>query len=186
MLVERGLAREWGSGARATGWSCSGGWDVRIVGVAVEPDNVAFPLTVTPRVYTSEASWDHPVSVNLALLWLVDPARADITLAQARATTFGIGGLSFVTRAGIEVLLGQAAGIVIALLVAFSLVALVAAGTMLAATAQADVQRRLPAFGVQRALGFTPGPARGAAGGRGGAGRGARPPSPGSPRARSR
>ena len=97
------------------------------------------------------------MSANLALLWLADPERADITLAQARATSFGIGGLSFVTRAGIEVLLGQAAGIVIALLVAFSLVALVAAGTMLAASAQADVQRRLPAFGVQRALGFTPG-----------------------------
>ena len=96
------------------------------------------------------------MSVNLALLWLVDPGRADITLAQARATSFGIGGLSFVTRAGIEVLLGQAAGIVISLLVAFSLVALVAAGTMLAAGAQAETQRRLPAFGVQRALGFTP------------------------------
>jgi ABC-type antimicrobial peptide transport system permease subunit len=45
---------------------------------------------------------------------------------------------------------------VIALLVAFALVALVAAGTMLAAGAHADVQRRLPAFGVQRTLGFTP------------------------------
>ena len=53
-------------------------------------------------------------------------------------------------------LLSQAAGIVISLLVAFSLVALVAAGTMLAAGAHADVQRRLSAFGVQRALGFTP------------------------------
>ena len=54
-------------------------------------------------------------------------------------------------------LLGQAAGIVISLLVAFSIVALAAAGTMLAAGAQAEVQRRLPAFGVRRALGFTPG-----------------------------
>ena len=159
---------------------------MRIVGVAIEPDNVAFPLTVTPRVYTSEASWDHPVSVNLALLWLADPARADITLAQARATTFGIGGLSFVTRAGIEVLLGQAAGIVISLLVAFSLVALVAAGTMLAATAQADVQRRLPA--LRR-------PARARVHARAGSRRARRPrrrgspcppPRPGSPWARSR
>ena len=56
-----------------------------------------------------------------------------------------------------QVLLSQAAGIVISLLVAFSLVALVAAGTMLAAGAHADVQRRLSAFGVQRAIGFTPG-----------------------------
>jgi len=156
VVVERGLATEWGL-APGDRMVVFGGWEVRIVGVAVEPDNVAFPLTVTPRVYTSEASWDHPVSVNLALLWLADPGRADITLTQARATSFGIGGLSFVTRAGIEVLLGQAAGIVISLLVAFSLVALLAAGTMLAASAQAEVQRRLPAFGVQRALGFTPG-----------------------------
>ena len=102
---------------------------------------------------------------NVAQLWLADPDRADITLAQARATSFGVGNLTFVTRAGIQVLLGQAAGIVISLLVAFSLVALVAAGTMLAAGAQADVARRLPAFGVQRALGFTPGAAGGAAGG---------------------
>ncbi len=156
VVVERGLAREWGL-APGDRMAVFGGWHVRIVGVAVEPDNVAFPLTVTPRVYTSEASWDHPVSVNLALLWLVDPRRADITLTQARATSFGIGNLAFITRAGIEVLLGQAAGIVISLLVAFSLVALVAAGTMLAASAHADVQRRLPAFGVRRALGFTPG-----------------------------
>jgi predicted lysophospholipase L1 biosynthesis ABC-type transport system permease subunit len=156
VVVERGLAAEWDL-APGDRMLMFGGWPVRIVGVAVEPDNVAFPLTVTPRVYASEASWDRPVSVNLAQLWLADPRRADITLAQARANTFGIGGLEFVTRTGIEVLLGQAAGIVIALLVGFSLVALVAAGTMLAAGAHAQVQRRLAAFGVQRALGFTPG-----------------------------
>ena len=71
-------------------------------------------------------------------------------------TSFGIGSLSFVTREGVRVLLSQAAGIVISLLVAFSLVALLGAGTMLAAGAHADVQRRLGAIGVQRALGFTP------------------------------
>ena len=155
VVVERGLAREWNlaPGDRLVAW---GHYALRVVGVAIEPDNVAFPLTVTPRVYVSERDWDRPAPANVALLWLADPARADITLSQARATSFGIGSLSFVTRTGIEALLGQAAGIVIALLVAFSLVALVAAGTMLAASAQAEVQRRLPAFGVQRALGFTP------------------------------
>ena len=56
-----------------------------------------------------------------------------------------------------EILLSQAAGIVISLLVAFSFVALLAAGTMLAAGAHADVQRRLTGLGVQRALGFGPG-----------------------------
>ncbi|HTE63447.1 MAG TPA: FtsX-like permease family protein, partial [Solirubrobacteraceae bacterium] len=153
VVVERGLAREW---RLAPGDALTVGRDRRlqVVGVAVEPDNVAFPLTVTPRVYV-RARGDVPV--NLALLWLADPGRADITLTQARATSFGIGNLAFITRAGIEVLLGEAAGIVISLLVAFSLVALVTAGTMLAASAQADVQRRLPSFGVRRALGFTPG-----------------------------
>ena len=123
------------------------------------PDNVAFPLAATPRVWTTDAGVDWPGrdDVNTVQLWLNDPDRADITLTQARATSFGVGSLTFITRAGIEVLLGQAAGIVISLLVAFSLVALVAAGTMLAAGAHADVQRRLPAFGLQRALGFTPG-----------------------------
>ena len=83
-------------------------------------------------------------------------SKADVTLTQARAVSFGLGRLEFVTREGVKVLLGQAAGIVISLLVAFSLVALVAAGTMLAAGAHADVQRRLGALGVQRALGFSP------------------------------
>jgi ABC-type lipoprotein release transport system permease subunit len=156
VVVERGLAREWDL-APGDRMQVFRGWDARIVGIAIEPDNVAFPLTVAPRIYASDRSWDVPVTANLAQLWLADPGRGDITLAQARATSFGIGGLSFVTRAGIEVLLGQAAGIVISLLVAFALVALVAAGTMLAASAHADVQRRLPAFGVRRALGFTPG-----------------------------
>ena len=62
----------------------------------------------------------------------------------------------------------------IALLVAFSLVALAAAGVMLAAGAQAEVQRRLHGIGVQRALGFTPRADRGAAGARRRAARAAR------------
>ena len=173
VVVERGLAREWGI-APGDRMQVFGGWDVRVVGVAIEPDNVAFPLTVTPRVYTSEASWDHPVSVNLALLWLVDPDRADITLTQARATSFGIGNLAFITRAGIEVLLGQAAGIVIALLVAFSARGAGGGGD--------DAGRRracggaAPAAVVRRAAGarLHARAARSDPGARGGAGRGAR------------
>ena len=91
------------------------------------------------RASTTLAVGAPGLPANLALLWLNDPGRADVTLTQARATSFGVGNLQFVTRAGIQVLLGQAAGIVISLLVAFSLVALVAAGTMLAAGAAADV-----------------------------------------------
>jgi putative ABC transport system permease protein len=154
VVVEQGLAREWDL-------HVGDALDVgrlgpqRVVGVAVSPDNVAYPLARAARVYVSGAGFD--VEANIALLWLNDRSKADVTLTQARAVSFGLGRLEFVTREGVRVLLGQAAGIVISLLVAFSLVALAAAGTMLAAGAHADAQRRLPAFGVQRALGFTPG-----------------------------
>jgi ABC-type antimicrobial peptide transport system permease subunit len=162
VVIERGLATQWGLHPGDT-------LDVgrigreRIVGIAVSPDNVAYPLAKAARVYMSideiAARFGFAPSqanANLALLWLRDPAHADVTLTQARAVSFGIGRLEFITRDGVRLLIGQAAGIVISLLVAFSLVALAAAGTMLAAGAHADVQRRLAAFGVQRALGFTP------------------------------
>ena len=132
-----------------------------MAGVAVSPDNVAYPLAKAARVYVGTQEVQErlgftPDDANVALLWLNDRSKADVTLTQARAVSFGLGRLQFVTREGVQVLLSQAAGIVISLLIAFSLVALVAAGTMLAAGAHADVQRRLSAFGVQRALGFTP------------------------------
>ena len=162
VVIERGLAKEWklrpGDPLRLEGFG-----DLRVAGIALSPDNVAFPLASTARVYLGEQEvrdafdFREEIRPDIALLWLDDPARADITLAQARVTSFGIGSLSFITREGIRVLLSEAAGIVISLLVAFSLVALLAAGTMLAAGAHADVQRRLGAIGVQRALGFTPG-----------------------------
>jgi ABC-type antimicrobial peptide transport system permease subunit len=161
-VVEQGLAKEWDlhPGDRIRVGRELG--ELRIAGISNAPDNVAFPLATTARVYISDATARErlgftPDDANVALLWLRDPAKADVTLTQARAVSFGLGKLEFVTREGVRVLLSQAAGIVISLLVAFSLVALVAAGTMLAAGAHADVQRRLSAFGVQRALGFSPG-----------------------------
>ena len=48
-------------------------------------------------------------------------------LVQARATSYGLHDLRFVTRSGVRVLLDQAAGIVIDLLVALSLIALATA-----------------------------------------------------------
>ncbi len=156
VLVERGLAREWdlrvGERLRVAGLGA-----LRVAGIALAPDNVAFPLAKTARVYVGEdtvAAAGIEVEPNLAQLWLADPSRADVTLAQARAVSFGVGRLRFVTRSGIAVLVEQAGGIVIALLVAFSLVALIAAGTMLAAGAHAEVQRQLAGIGVRRALGF--------------------------------
>jgi ABC-type lipoprotein release transport system permease subunit len=153
VVVEQGLAREWDL---AVGDALEVGdiGALRVVGIAVSPDNVAYPLARAARVYVSGRGFD--IEANLALLWLNDRSKADVTLTQARAVSFGLGRLELVTREGVRVLLGQAAGIVISLLVAFSLVALAAAGTMLAAGAHADVQRRLGAFGVQRALGFSP------------------------------
>jgi ABC-type antimicrobial peptide transport system permease subunit len=161
VVIERGLAREWDllPGDRL---AVEGFGDLRVAGVALSPDNVAFPLARAARVYVGEQEvqdafhFTQEIRPDIALLWLHDPARVDITLAQARVTSFGLGSLSFVTRDGVRVLLSEAAGIVISLLVAFSLVALLGAGTMLAAAAHADVQRRLGAIGVQRALGFTP------------------------------
>ena len=155
VVIEQGLAREWGIGPGDELRFPRVEASARIVGVAVSPENVAYPLARTAKVYASgEGDGFQP---NVALLWLNDPAQTDVFLAQARTVSFGLGDLSFITRAGVQVLLDEAAGVVIALLVAFSLVALVAAGTMLAATAHSDVQRRLPAIGVQRALGFSPG-----------------------------
>jgi putative ABC transport system permease protein len=159
VVVEQGLARDWG--LRPGDVLRIRRRPFRVVGVALSPDNVAYPLARAARVYIGvqevRERYLGTLEPNLALLWLNDRSRADVTLAQARATSFGIGRLTFITRAGVAVLLDQAAGIVIALLVAFSLVALVAAGTMLAAGAHAEVQRRLPALGVQRAVGFSPG-----------------------------
>src|SRR5205823_6176296 len=79
--------------------------------------------------------------VNEALLWANDRSRVDEMLVQARAVSFGVENLRFVTRAGVRVLVDQAAGIVIALLVAFSVVAVAAAGVMLGASSHAEVQR---------------------------------------------
>ena len=164
IVIERGLARDWGLeiGERLdVGGFRIGSAELRIVGVAVTPDTVAFPLTNGPRLY---ARYDlvrglagaAPGTVNLALLWVHDRAHLDLTLAQARAASFGVRELQFVTREGVRALINRAAGIVIALLIAFSLVALVAAGVMLAASSAAEVQRRLPAIGLLRTLGASP------------------------------
>lgn len=156
VLIEQGLARTWGLGVGDTMQVGRIG-RVAIVGVTLAPDNVAFPLATAPRVYLSgtaiERAFQGRLAVNQALVWTHDRARTDVTLQQARATTYGVGDLRFVTRTGVRLIIDQAAGVVIALLVAFSLVALVAATTMLASQAAAEVARRLPVIGVQRAIG---------------------------------
>ncbi len=158
-VVERGVAQRWH--IRVGEPIDIGRGRLRVVGVAVSPDNVAFPLAKGPRVYVARRALRpefvlHP-RVNVALIWLNDPSKLDQTLTQARAASFGIGGLRFLTRSGVRTSIDQAAGIVIALLVGFSVIALGSAGVMLAAAAQAEVQRRLQGIGVVRALGFGPG-----------------------------
>ena len=155
-VIDAGAAREWDV-ALGDDVFFGGRRARRIVGVARSPDNVAFPLATVPRVYVSAEGVPRrfrPLQVNVALGWLHERARQDVTLTQARAVSFGLEDLRFVTRAGVQVLIGQAAGIVVALLVAFSIVALGTAGVMLGASARSEVARRLPAIGVQRAVGF--------------------------------
>ena len=163
VVVERGLAREWGV---RVGQDLDVGrpGPLRIAGIAVSPDNVAYPLAAVPHVYVSkpwvEGLAGQRFAVNQALVWARDPAQVDVLLQQARATSFGLADVRFVTKAGVRVLLDQAAGVVIALLVGFSLVALGAAAVMLGAAARADVQRRLPSSGcsARSAWGAAPSP----------------------------
>ena len=62
----------------------------------------------------------------------------------------------FATRDAVRIQIDQAAGIVIALLVAFSLVALAGAVVMLAASSRVEVERRIESFALLRALGASP------------------------------
>ncbi len=134
----------------------------KVIGFAEAPDNVGFPLA-KPRFYVSRQAIDARFGaeanpqVNLAEIWLRDPRYLNEVLVQARATSFGLTDIRFATRSGVRVLLDQAAGIVIDLLVALSVIALVTAGVMLGASARAEVERRRRAIGVRRALGATPG-----------------------------
>ena len=150
MVVERGLAAAWGIalGGRI---DVDGLGALRVVGFSEAPTTSAYPLAA-PRVYISQAasrrcSGPPDPNVNVAEIWLRDPRNLNEVLVQARPTSYGLRGLRFITRSGVRVLLDQAAGIVIDLLVALSLIALATAGVMLAASARAEVQRRLDAIG---------------------------------------
>jgi ABC-type lipoprotein release transport system permease subunit len=155
VVIERGLADAW---HLHPGQSITVGdlGPQHILGLSQSPDNVAYPLAAA-RVYVSAHEITDrfgPIpAVNLAEIWLRDPRNLDEVLVQARATSYGLHGLRFVTRSGVHILLDQAAGIVIDLLVALSAIALVTAAVMLAASARAEVQRRLRALGIKRALG---------------------------------
>ena len=113
-------------------------------------------MWVPYRLVASYFAPDARQPVNQALVWVHDPDRLDVTLEQARTASFGIGGLVFATRDAVRIQIDQAAGIVIALLVAFSLVALAGAVVMLAASSRVEVERRIESFALLRALGASP------------------------------
>ena len=161
VLVEDAFARAWGLHPGST-LDLGELGPQPVLGLVQAPDNVGFPLA-KPRFYISRATVDARFGVegdprvDYAELWLRDPRYLDEVLVQARASSFGLRDLRFATRSGVRVFLDQAAGIVIDLLVALSLIALATAGAMLAASARAEVQRRLGTIGVQRAIGATGG-----------------------------
>jgi ABC-type antimicrobial peptide transport system permease subunit len=156
VVIERNLAAEWN--IRLGGTIYVGGLGLqKVVGFAEEPDNVAYPLAA-PQVYVPAESDGQPnPQINEAQIWLRNPRYLNEVLVQARATSYGLKGLRFVTRSGVRVLLDQAAGIVIDLLVALSIIALATAGVLLAASARAEVERRKPAIGIRRAVGASRG-----------------------------
>jgi ABC-type antimicrobial peptide transport system permease subunit len=161
VVIEQGLATDWGLGVgdRIRVYDSP---PLPIVGLARAPDNVAYPLAA-PHIYVSLAAYRAATRqrsarhVNLAQIWLKDPSQLDAVLVQARMSSYGLTGLSIVTRSGVRVLIDQAAGIVIALLGALSLIALLTAATMLTAAARAEIQRRLHAIGIWRAIGASRG-----------------------------
>ena len=132
----------------------------RVVGYAEGPDDVGYPLGA-PRFYLSEGQINARFGVqknprvNFAEVWLNNPKYVSQVLVQARDESFGLHDLQFATRAGVQVLISQAAGIVIDLLVALSVIALATAAVLLASSARAEVQRRLRSIGIRRAVGAT-------------------------------
>ena len=161
VVVERGVAEAWHLALGDT-LDIRGVGPQQIVGFAEAPDDVGYPLGV-PRFYLSQAAIDARFGadriprVDVAEIWLRDPHRLNEVLVQARTSSYGLRGVRLITRSGVRVLLDQAAGIVIDLIVALSVFALATAGVMLAASARAEVQRRLHAIGVSRAIGASRG-----------------------------
>jgi ABC-type antimicrobial peptide transport system permease subunit len=156
VVIERGLADQFGLGVGDK--LHIGQLTTHVVGIVVGPDNVAFPLARAARVYIPSGPLEQrfgAAPVNVAELWLHDPSKLDEVLTQARAVAYGLHDLRFITRGGVRATLDQAAGLIVALLSAFALVTLAAAALMLAASASAEVQRRLRTIGAQRALGFS-------------------------------
>ena len=164
IVVERGLFTAWhlrlGQGLVVRGRR--GPLFVRIVGVSVEPDVLAFPLASRPRIYLPYASVRRGLAdvrgrtpVSAVTLDVTDRSRLAVTLAQLRAASFGLQRVTIQTRVGIRLAIDQAAGLISSVIAAFALVALAAAIVMIAAAAHARVTRDLATIGALRAIGFS-------------------------------
>ena len=146
IVVEQALARAWGVRVGSTGAARLppdragrrpvGGTRQRRIPARPAP---CLPLPGRRRRELSEHARIR--ASTLCEVWLHDPSGLDTTLEQARSQSYGLRGLRLTTRSGIRLVLDQAAGIVIALLVALSLIALITAGVMLAASSRAEVHR---------------------------------------------
>ena len=171
VVIERGLAREWklklgqeiGFWTRERYNATNQFILARLVGVAVEPDNVAFPLASRPRIYlpyrdmlTRVVTTPGRQPISEIRIRVRDRSRLGETLVQARQASFGLTGLGFTTRASARAIVSQASGLVVALLVAFAIVALASVSAMLAAVSHARVSRELPTIGTLRTIGFSP------------------------------
>ncbi|MGI8945422.1 MAG: FtsX-like permease family protein [Thermoleophilaceae bacterium] len=133
---------------------------LRVTGIAIAPDDVGYPLASRARAWIAPGWVPSSFTggrerVNVALLWARDEEQLAPLLAQARTLSFGLGDPRFATEGAVRGLVSRAVGLVIALLIAFSVVALGTAAVALAASARADTQRRLPAIGVMRAVGIS-------------------------------
>ena len=142
-----------GASSSATTCSSAAGGARPVVGVARSPDNVAFPLATVPRVYIAgrgrAARGSGRCRSTSRSAWLRDRA------PRGRDAHAGAGGVVRAARTcasspapASRCSSARPPGIVIALLVAFSVVALATAGVMLGASARSEVARRLPAIGV--------------------------------------
>jgi ABC-type antimicrobial peptide transport system permease subunit len=161
ILIEPGLASAWHVRVGAS-IDIAGLGPRRVVGLAEGPDDVGYPLAAA-RFYIRRAALEQrgrrypSPQIDFAEIWLRNPRYVNEVLVQARDESFGLRHLQFATRGGVQVLINQAAGIVIDLLVALSAIALATAAVLLAASARAEVQRRMRSIGIRRAVGATRG-----------------------------
>src|SRR5947208_540770 len=112
VVIEEGLARSWH--VHLADRLTLGGEPLGVVGLATTPGTVAYPLSRSPRLYvsydTARRLTGGAAGVNDVLLWLTDPSQVDVTLAQARAASFGLQDLQLVSRVGYRHLHARDAG----------------------------------------------------------------------------